>query len=339
MAARAMRPEDWVWVRPEGLYVEPGNFFVDPGRVVETAIITHGHSDHARAGNGRVAATQATLDIMTQRMNRRPWRECQALAYGERLQIGDVTVWLAPAGHVLGSAQVIVEYAGQRVVISGDYKRQIDPTCAAFELVPCDVFVTEATFGLPVFQHPDPGFEVTRLLHSREIYPDRPVVVHAYSLGKAQRMLALLRAADYQRPIYVAPTILGVCEIYRKHGIDLGDLQSLDQLENNPGSEIILAPPSKPGEGIVGKLRDPLIVMASGWMTVRKHARGRGAELPLVISDHADWNELVGTIQDLTPDEVWVTHGREDALIHQTQRLGIKARALSAIGNEAGAEQ
>ena len=339
MGRSAATPESWIQPRPKGLYVIPGDFYIDPTRVVDTAVITHGHGDHARPGHRRVAATPETLAIMEVRLGKASKQAPYPLRFGEKINIGDVSVWLAPAGHVLGSAQVVLEYRGSRVVVSGDYKRRRDPTCAGFEPVACDVFITEATFGLPIFRHPDDAREIAKLLRSLDVFPERCHLVGAYSLGKAQRLIALLREAGYDRPIYLQESLRPLCALYGRFGVALGDLRPL-----RPGAgaslvgEIVLAPPSS-NTGLGGGRRAaPLIVGASGWMRVRKHTRQRGAELPLVISDHADWDELFQTFQDVGAPEIWVTHGREDAITRHARELGFKARALSLIGyDEEGA--
>ena len=190
-----MRPHDLLRPRPEGLYCAPGDFFIDPVRPVDRALITHGHSDHARAGHGAVLATQETLDMMRLRYGDNFAGSAQAVRAGETLTLGGATVTFHPAGHVLGSAQVAVECKGLRIVASGDYKDAPDPTCEPFELVPCDVFITEATFGLPVFRHGDAAGEIAKLLHSVALFPERAHLIGAYSLGKAQRVIALIRQA------------------------------------------------------------------------------------------------------------------------------------------------
>ncbi len=335
MRPRAAPPESWLLPRPKGLYVVPGDFYIDPTHVVDTAVITHGHGDHARPGHRRVAATAETLAIMRVRLGKTSKEPATALRFGERLRIGDVSVWLAPAGHVLGSAQVVLEYGGSRVVVSGDYKRRADPTCPAFEPVPCDVFVTEATFGLPLFQHPDDAEETGRLLRSMEIFPDRPHLVGAYALGKAQRMIALLRRAGYERAIHIHPSFAPLCDLYQRFGVPLGALKTLSPevtMAETLGGEIILAPPSAPLAMPMEPGRGPVRVGASGWLRVQSHSRKQGIELPLVISDHADWNELFRTFEDVGAPEIWVTHGREDAIVHHANSLGFKTRALRLIG-------
>src|SRR6202162_3860575 len=198
-----MRPEDLLLPTASGVCCKRGGFHIDPTRAVDKAVITHGHSDHARAGHGAVLATQETLDIMRLRYGGDFAGATQAIRYGESVTLGGAKVTFHPAGHVLGSAQIAVECNGLRVVASGDYKDVADPTCAPFELVPCDVFITEATFGLPVFRHGDPDSEIAKLLHSVALFPERAHLGGAYSLGKAQRVIALVRKAGYDRPIYL----------------------------------------------------------------------------------------------------------------------------------------
>jgi putative mRNA 3-end processing factor len=197
-----MRPQDILMPVAAGLCCKPGDFHIDPVRPVKRAVITHGHSDHARPGHGAVLATQETLDMMRLRYGDHFAGSTQAIAYGEKLRLGDVTIEFHPAGHVLGSAQIAVSCNDACIVASGDYKDAPDPTCAPFEVVPCDVFITEATFGLPVFRHGDAADEINKLLASAALFPERAHLVGAYSLGKAQRVIALLRAAGYDAPIY-----------------------------------------------------------------------------------------------------------------------------------------
>jgi putative mRNA 3-end processing factor len=327
------KPESWVRVVPGGLYVEPGDFFIDPTRAVDRAVITHGHGDHARPGHKHVLATAQTLAIMRVRYGDEGAHE--ALAYGEPVSVNGVTVRLAPAGHVLGSAQVVLEWRGSRVVVSGDYKRRPDPTCTPFEVVPCDVFITEATFGLPVFRHPPDSGEIAKVLHSLSLFPDRAHLIGVYALGKSQRVIALLRRAGYDRPIYIHGALAALCALYERLGVPLGALRPVagatkDELKG----QIVLAPPSAGGDLWSRRLPDPITAAASGWMRVRQRARQRGVEMPLVISDHADWDELLRTAQDVQAPEIWVTHGREEALIHAIGLMGKRGRALTLVGYE-----
>ena len=322
-------------VTSRGLYCEPGGFYVDPTRAVDRAVVTHGHADHARPGHGRVLATPGTLAIMAARYGPEMAGATQPLAYGELLRVGDVTLRLAPAGHILGSAQVVLEHDGSRIVVSGDYKRRPDATCVAFEPVPCDVFITEATFGLPVFRHPPDREEIGKLLDSLRLFPERAHVVGVYALGKCQRVITLLRAAGYALPIYVHGALAALCDLYEAQGVALGDLRpATNAAKAEMAGKIVLAPPSAIADRWARRLPDPLTAMASGWMRVRARARQRGIELPLVISDHADWDELTQTLDDVGAPEVWVTHGREEALIHHAAGRGYRARALALVGRD-----
>ncbi|CAN0379238.1 unnamed protein product, partial [Phaeothamnion confervicola] len=217
--------------------------------------------------------------------------------------------------------------------------RRADPTAAGFELVPCDLFVTEATFGLPVFRHEPDAREIGRLLASLAAFPERTHLVGAYGLGKAQRLIALLRRAGWQRPIHLHGSMVAMCDLYRQHGIELGALEPVaDTPREALAGEIVIAPPSALAESWSRRLADPVTAFASGWMRVKARARQRGVELPLVISDHADWPELMETIADTNAEEIWVTHGREDAVVRAVTLMGRRARALALLGREDDAE-
>lgn len=330
-------PNSWVKVTPSGLYVVPGDFTVDPSQPVPKAVITHGHGDHARGGHGHVLATPQTLDIMALRYGAAPGT--QGAAYGESFTIGDVKVRLEPAGHILGSAQVVMEYGGSRIVVSGDYKRRFDPTCPPFVPVPCDVFITEATFALPVFCHPPALEEIDKLLHSLKVFPERTHLVGAYALGKTQRMIMLLRQRGYDRPIYLHGALIEMCTLYERHGVKLGPLlPATTAAPEDLRGQIVLCPPGALRERWSRRMPDPVVATASGWMRIRQRARQGGVELPLVISDHADWEELLETARELRPGEIWITHGREEALAHALDQLGIPAKPLSLAGYEDEAE-
>jgi putative mRNA 3-end processing factor len=322
----------WIDPQPQGLYLPGADAWIDPSRPVERALITHGHADHARGGHGAVLATPETLAIMEVRYGP---QNGQPVAYGESLRFGGIDVSFVPAGHVLGSAQIVLDHGGERVVVSGDYKRRPDLTCAPFEPVPCDVFVTEATFGLPVFRHPDTGAEMDRLLAALHANPGRCVLVGAYALGKAQRLIAELRDRGHHDPIFIHGALQRLCDLYRSFGVDLGELRPATGLKAaEMKGAIVVAPPSALNDRWSRRLPDPITAMASGWMRVRQRARQRNVELPLVVSDHADWDELTATLREIAPAEVWVTHGREDALVHWCATHQIKARALALVGYE-----
>jgi putative mRNA 3-end processing factor len=327
-----VRLGSWIEPFPEGIYIRPADAWVDPGEPKPRALVTHGHSDHARGGHGEVWATSETLAIMECRYGPQAGRP---VSYGEVVRIGDVEASFVPAGHVLGSAQIVLEHKGEKVVVSGDYKRRPDPTCAPFEPIPCDIFVTEATFGLPVFRHPDTGSEMDRLLLRLHENPDRCVLVGAYALGKAQRLIMELRGRGHEAPIYIHGALQRLCDLYREQGVELGELRAATGVRKDAlKGHIVVAPPGALNDRWSRRLPDPITAMASGWMRIRQRARQRNVELPLIVSDHADWDELTTTIEELKPREVWITHGREDALMHWCMTRQIKARELNLVGRE-----
>lgn len=322
----------WIESHPEGIYVRPADAWIDPSQPKAKALITHGHSDHARGGHGAVLATKETLAIMEVRCGP---QNGQVAAYEESARVGEVDVSFVPAGHVLGSAQIVLEHKGEKVVVSGDYKRRPDPTCPCFVPVPCDIFITEATFGLPVFRHPETGSEIDRLLHRLHSDPSRCVLVGAYALGKAQRIITELRARGHEQPIYFHGAIERLNQLYESFGVGLGELRHTgNATKQEMAGHIVIAPPSALNDRWSRRLPDPVTAMASGWMRIRQRARQQNVELPLIISDHADWDELTMTIRELEPTEVWITHGREEALKHWCMTHQIKACELNLVGYE-----
>jgi len=323
---------DWIEPHREGIYVPAADAWIDPATAKPRALVTHGHADHARGGHGAVWATRETLAIMDARYGAQAARP---IGYGQQVRLGDVSVRFVPAGHVLGSAQIVLEHRGERIVVSGDYKRRPDPTCAPFEPVKCDVFITEATFGLPVFRPPAIGDEIDKLTAALRANPDRCVLVGAYALGKAQRLIRELRDRGFDDPVYIHGALQRLCDLYVAHGVDLGDLRpATEATRTEMMGRIIVAPPSALQDRWSRRLPDPITAMASGWMRVRQRAVQRGVELPLILSDHADWDELTATLEEIAPREVWVTHGRDEALVHWCTTRQIKARALALAGYE-----
>lgn len=320
-----------ITVRPEGLYCEAGNFYIDPWRGVETALITHAHADHARTGSHHYIATQSSASILHKRLGETI--DLQGVAYSEPLKLGQTWVSFHPAGHVLGSAQIRVEHKDEVWVVSGDYKRCTDPTCAPFEVVPCDVFITEATFGLPVYRW-QPG-SVT----CRQIYDwwqsdlERPSLLFCYAFGKAQRILAELRQLC-DRPVYVHGAIHGLTELYRQIGIPmLETIPVADQPRTYKfNGDLILAPPSGHRSSWMKRFTQPQTAFASGWMAVRGARRRRGYERGFVLSDHADWPGLIQTVQQTGAKTVYVTHGQSDVLSrYLSETMGLHAVPLQTL--------
>jgi putative mRNA 3-end processing factor len=280
-------------------------------------------------------ATAETLKIMAARYGDGFAERTQVAALGESVTVNGVAVTFQPAGHVLGSAQIAVEMDGLRIVVSGDYKRRPDPTCLPFVPIPCDIFVTEATFALPVFRHPPAAEEIGKLLESLRQFPERAHLVGAYSLGKAQRVIRMLRDSGYERPIYLHGAMEKLCRLYEAEGIALGPLAPATLSAGSRGDfagAVIICPPAEIAERWARRFPDPLPAVASGWMRIRQRAKQAGVELPLILSDHADWDELTATIAEVAPQEVWVTHGREEALVRWCSLAGIPAKPLHMVG-------
>lgn len=326
-------PKKWLTIKKEGLYCIPGNFYIDPFHPVERAVITHAHADHARAGHEQVIAHHFTIEIMKTRYGEECATTLQALQYQEKIMVGEVELYLLPAGHILGSAQVVITYQGTRLIISGDFKRAADPTCAPFLVEPCDVFITEATFSLPVFTHPPIELEAEKLLRSISTHPARCHLVGVYALGKCQRLIKVLRALNYHEPIYLHGALKKLCDLYETLGVEMGTLLPAAELDLiSSKGKLVLCPPSALHDKWSRRFANVVVGMASGWMQIRARAKQKGIDLPLIISDHADWPELTQTIHDINPKEVWVTHGREDALVYYAEQHGYKAQALHLLG-------
>jgi putative mRNA 3-end processing factor len=329
-----LKPHQWLTLTPEGLYCIPGAFHIDPLYPVKAAIITHAHSDHARAGHGKTLSTPETIAIMQLRYGKESSGSWQTLNYHQSVIINQVQVYFLPAGHVLGSGQIVLEFAGSRVIISGDYKRRFDPTCPSFEPLSSDVFITEATFGLPIFKHPPIEEEIQKLFQSLTTFPACHLI-GVYPLGKCQRLIKTLRLANYFKPIYLHGALTKLCELYESFGIELGELKSASLLNNESAAgEIVLCPPGALHDRWSRRFGETIRAYASGWMQIRARAKQKNIDLPLVISDHADWPELLQTIKEVHPQEVWVTHGLEDALVYCAAKQGYQAKALHLLGYE-----
>ncbi len=320
-----------ITVLPEGLYCEQGGFFVDPWKPVDTALITHAHADHARSGSNQYFATQVSEGILKKRLGDQT--NLQGLQYGDRVKLGKTWVSFHAAGHVLGSAQIRVECGDEVWVISGDYKRCADPTCDEFEVVPCDTFITEATFGLPIYRW-NPGEETCRQVYDWWMGDrDRPSLLFCYSFGKAQRVLAELRKFTDQ-PVYVHGAVHLLTEIYRQVGVDMVPTIPVSEMPRDYKfkGDLVLAPPSGHRSTWMKRFQQPQTAFASGWMAVRGARRRRGYERGFVLSDHADWNGLVNTVLQTGAKTVYVTHGQSDVLSRYLSEVHhLNARPLKTL--------
>ena len=324
------RPDDkdLVVLRPEGLYCPAGDFHIDPWLPVPRAVITHGHGDHARPGMGEYHAALEGLPILRWRLGDQHYFP---RGYGESFMLGKARVSLHPAGHVLGSAQVRIEVGGEVWVVSGDYKRQPDPTCAPFEVVPCDTFITEATFGLPVYRWPDTPDVAREIVEWREHCEARgeTAVLFCYALGKAQRLRAEL-ALLTDRPALLHGTIAAGVWVYRECGIHMLETRAVSEpwAKKDYAGELVLAPPSAAGSPWMRRFRNAQHGFASGWMRIRGNRRRRNYDRGFVVSDHADWPALIGTIRDSGASRVIATHGNTDAIVRALCESGIPAEAF-----------
>lgn len=320
-----------ITVRTEGLYCAAGDFYIDPWRPVENALITHAHADHARSGSEKYLAIASAEGVLRKRLGQDI--ALQGVQYGDKLKYGDTWVSLHSAGHVLGSAQVRVEHKDEVWVVSGDYKRCADPTCEPFEVVPCDVFITEATFGLPIYKW-DAGEETARQVYDWwQSDLERPSILFCYSFGKAQRVLGELTKFTDQT-VYVHGAIANLNDIYRAQGVQM--LPTVNTADVPKGhkytGDLVLAPPSGHRSSWMKRFKSPQTAFASGWMAVRGARRRRGYERGFVLSDHADWSGLINTIDATGAKQIYVTHGQNDVLSRYLQEVrGINAQPLDTL--------
>ena len=319
---------DLVTATRRGLFCKAGDFYIDPWLPVETAVITHAHGDHLRCGSARYICTDAGETVTRQRLSGDAYLE--TMPYGESRSVGGVRISLHPAGHILGSAQVRIEHDGVVWVVSGDYKRDADPTCAPFEVVPCDTFISEATFALPAYRWP----ETHRV--AREIFDwwqankraGLASILYAYALGKAQRVLAELTRFTSE-PVYVHGAVASIVNAYRQCGVEmLPTLPATVATKADYAGALILAPPSAAGSTWIRRFGEASSGFCSGWMRVRGDRRRRGYDRGFVLSDHADWPSLLRTIRETRAPRVLLTHGYTDALCRFFQEQGVAATAL-----------
>ena len=319
----------------KGLYCAAGDFYIDPWRPVPRAVLTHAHGDHARSGSEEYFAAESSAGILRHRLGADI--PLQPKAYGEAFELNATRVSLHPAGHVLGSAQVRIQSSEGVWVVTGDYKRAPDPTCAAFEPVTCDVLISEATFALPCYRWPATQEVAADIYRWWQINraAGRASVLFAYALGKAQRVLAELTAFTSE-PVFAHGAILPLVEEYRRAGIAmLPTLPVVREKRADYAGALIIAPPSASGSTWMRRFGDASTGFCSGWMQIRGTRRRRGYDRGFVLSDHADWPALLQTIDDSKAARVLLTHGYSDALVRFLRERGVDASALrTAYGDE-----
>jgi len=327
--------EPLVLTTSRGLYCPPGDFYIDPWRPVQNAVITHGHGDHLRQGSARYILARSGRAIARTRLSGD--RDIGAVEYRTPFTLGSTRVSLHPAGHILGSAQVRIEHEGRVWVVSGDYKRQPDPTCEPFEPVECDVFISEATFALPVYRWPSTpqvAEEIVRWWHANR---ERGIasVLFCYALGKAQRVLAELLAFT-DEPVHVHGAVRTLVDVYREAGVAMVPTEPvMVERKADYRGALILAPPSAAGSSWMKRFGEHSSGFCSGWMRVRGDRRRRGYDRGFVISDHADWPSLVRTCSETRARRILLTHGYSHALARYLNEQGVEAGALeTAFGAE-----
>ena len=321
---------DLIQLTDRGLYCAPGDFYIDPWKPVHKAIVTHAHSDHAHWGNEHYIAANVGTDILRLRVGHNA--SIEGREYGEVFQMGDTKVSLHPAGHILGSAQVRVEHQGEVWVFTGDCKRDPDPSCAPFEVVECNTFITEATFALPIYTWPANGKVAKEIyewwMKNRERGWNSILCV--YALGKAQRILAEL-AELTDEPVYLHGALIKLTQAYRNAGIKMvPTLRAVaDKSADKLKGQLILAPPSASGSVWTRRYEPYEVGFASGWMQVRGNRRRKGYDRGFVVSDHSDWNSLIQTIKDTKATRVLATHGSSDILArYVTEEMGLQGEVL-----------
>ncbi|MDB5898057.1 MAG: hypothetical protein JWP41_1659 [Ramlibacter sp.] len=318
---------DLIVQRPEGLYCPPGDFYIDPWRPVPRAVITHAHSDHARQGSGHYLASAPAEGVLRTRLGE---IDLQTLRYGERVQHHGVTLSLHPAGHVLGSSQVRLEHGGEVWVASGDYKVAADPTCAPFEAVRCDVFITESTFGLPIYRWcPDEEiFADINAWWARNAIHGRASVLTCYSFGKAQRVLSGVDPSI--GPIIVHGAVEPLNRAYRAEGVALPETRMVTDVKDKADLRrcLVVCPPGAAASPWVRRFGEAQTAFASGWMQVRGNRRRGGYDRGFVLSDHADWPGLMGAIEATGAQRVIVTHGSVPVMVRHLRERGLQAEAF-----------
>ena len=319
--------QDLIVQRPEGLYCPPGDFYIDPWRPVARAVITHAHSDHARVGNGHYLAVEQAEGVLRTRLGE---IELQTLSYGQRIAHNGVALSRHPAGHVLGSAQVRLEHGGQVWVASGDFKVAPDKTCAPFEPLRCDVFITESTFGLPIYRW-SPDEEIFADINGwwgRNVVAGRASVLTCYSFGKAQRILSGVDPSI--GPIIVHGAVEPFNRAYRAAGVEMPQTSMVIDVKDKGDFKraLVICPPSAAASPWMRRFGDAQTAFASGWMQLRGARRRGGYDRGFVLSDHADWPGLMGAIAATGAQRIIVTHGSVPVMVRYLGEHGMQAEAF-----------
>lgn len=323
-------------LKKEGLYCPKGGFYIDPRRPVPQALITHAHGDHARPGSAHYFVHPSSIEILQYRLGE--GINVSAMPYGEKKKMGSVWVSFHPAGHILGSSQIRMEEGSHVAVVSGDYKRAPDPTCIPFEPLACDLFVTESTFAMPIYRWESPQ-KVTNALYQwwqNNAGENHPSLLFCYTLGKAQRILAMLKEHT-EHEVFIHGSIAPINTFYKNQGIPLLDTKIVTEQEFNRdySKDLILAPVSAYRSLWMRRFKKPRTAFASGWMAVRGTRRRQGFDNGFVLSDHADWEELIQTVKETTAKKVWVTHGETELFSRYLQEVhGIQAESLPGFVQE-----
>jgi len=323
-------PGGLIQLTPKGLYCPAAGAWIDPWRPVPRALITHAHADHAHPGSGEYWAVASSEGVLRQRLGQ--GIALQDVPYGQELQIGEATVSFHSAGHVLGSAQVRISAGDETWLISGDYKRDPDPSCEPFQSVPADVLITEATFGLPVYRW-RPGQEVAAEIAAWwKAAPERTSILFCYAFGKAQRLLAELRQLGLADEVLLHGAVQTLMAPYRQQGIAMLPTRPVSELPRSEplAGRLVLAPPSAHRSVWMKRFKSPQTGFVSGWMAVRGARRRHGYERGFVLSDHADWDGLLATVRQSQAQQVYVTHGQGDVLARYLREVeGISADPLA----------
>ncbi|MBT4886154.1 MAG: ligase-associated DNA damage response exonuclease [Planctomycetaceae bacterium] len=327
---------DLLEINPNGLYCPAGDFYIDPWRQVSHAVITHAHADHARPGSDRYLCASPGKHVLRTRMGNNA--TINTVKYGEHFSVHGVDISLHPAGHLLGSSQVRVHHQGVTWVVTGDYKLQQDSTCECFESVPCDVFVTESTFGLPVYRWPEPATVANEINTWWRANADsgRTSVLLSYALGKAQRVASLLDPSI--GPIYGHGAVMKLVEAYRASGVRLPPIDRIPPRSRKIGGGrgIVIAPPSAAATSWINRFGETSIAMVSGWMLLRGVRRRRGFPQGFILSDHVDYPDLMQAVKASGAQRVLVTHGFTDIVARLLTERGLQAEILPTrfIGEE-----